>query len=131
MPAGVAPGDVTTWVDGRAVAHRTSSAGGVVFTANGRAGAASDWGVTWGGATRVCASRRRFVIHLRGPHGERLRSARVYVGGRRVRVLRGMRAIVDLRGRPKQRATVTIAGVTRRHRHVYATRRYHLCVPRR
>jgi hypothetical protein len=130
LPAGVTPGDATTWVDGTVVAHRTSGAGGVVFAANGRAGAASDWAVTWG-ATRVCASRRRFTIHLRGPHGERLRSARVYIAGRRVRVRRGMRALVDLRGRPKQRVTVAIAGVTRRHRHVFETRRYRLCVPRR
>jgi hypothetical protein len=42
-----------------------------------------------------------------------------------------MRAIVDLRGRPKQRVAVTIAGVTRAHRHVFVTRRYRLCVPRR
>ena len=86
--------------------------------------------MTWC-ATRVCASRRRFTIHLRGPHGERLRSARVYVAGRRVRMLRGMRALVDLRGRAKQRVTVAIAGVTRRHRHVFVTRRYRLCVPGR
>jgi hypothetical protein len=87
--------------------------------------------VTWGArAARRCASRRRFVIHLRGPHGERLRSARVYVAGRRVRVRRGMRAVVDLRGRPKERTTVRIVGVTRAGRHVFATRRYRLCVPR-
>src|SRR6202040_1698820 len=38
-------------------------------------------------APKACVSRRRFKIHLRTTHGQRLRSARVYVDGRRVRVL--------------------------------------------
>jgi glycosyl hydrolase family 36/glycosyl transferase family 36 len=116
--------DVTTWVDGRAVPH-TASGRAVRFAAHGRA----DWEVTWG---TTCASRRRFAIRLRGPRGERLRAARVVVAGKLVKV-RGrrydLRATVDLRGRPKERTTVRIAGRTRAGRRVTAVRRYRLCVP--
>ena len=80
---------------------------------------------------RTNASRRRFVIRLRGPHDERLRSARVYVDGRRVRTLRRMRAVIDLRRRPRSAVTVRIVGRTRSGRRVIAVRRYHLCVARR
>src|SRR3954452_10048791 len=38
---------------------------------------------------RSCASRRSFRIRLRAPRGVRLRSARVYVNGKRVRVAKG------------------------------------------
>ena len=102
------------------------------------AGAPADWALTWsasaagaapGGA--LCASRRRFMIRLRGPHDERLRSARVYVDGRRVRTLRRMRAVIDLRRRPRSAVTVRIVGRTRSGRRVIAVRRYHLCVARR
>ena len=118
-------GDVTTWVDGHVVSH-TRDGASVRFAARG----AADWAVTWGRTSRSCTSRRRFIIRLRGPHHEQLRSARVFVAGRRVRTRRGLRALVDLRGRPKERTTVRIVGVTRRGRHVVAVRRYRLCVRR-
>jgi hypothetical protein len=79
-----------------------------------------------------CASRRSFPIRLRAPKGDALRSARVYVGGRRVRVLTGrrLRARVDLRGLPKVAVTVKVVGKTRRGRTVTDTRRYRTCTPR-
>jgi hypothetical protein len=138
LPAGVSGASATTWADGAAVPHRTLGSV-VVFDITGRSAIAADWAVTWaapGGSTRSgkpavrCASRRRFLIHLRGAHGERLRRARVYVGNRRIAVLPGMRAIVNLRGRPRVTTTVRIVGVTRAGRHTTAIRRYHLCRPR-
>ena len=80
-------------------------------------------------SSRSCASRRHFRIRLRAPRGERLVSARVYVNGHRVRVLRGrrLRAVVDLRGLPKGRATVRVVARTRKGRRVTETRRYRTC----
>jgi hypothetical protein len=76
-----------------------------------------------------CASRRHFQIRLRAPRGDRLRSARVYVNGHRVRLLRGrrLRARVSLRGLPRGRFTVRIVGRTRKGRTVYDVRRYRTC----
>lgn len=83
-------------------------------------------------ATRRCASRRSFRIRLRQTRSDPLRSARVYVNGRRVRVLRGrrLRARVNLRGLPRGVVRVTIRGRTRSGRTVTSTRRYRTCVPR-
>jgi len=78
---------------------------------------------------RSCASRRSFLIRLRVPHGQHLVSARVYVNGRQVRVIRGprLRARVVLTGLPRGRYRVTIAGVTDRGRHLRGVRRYRTC----
>lgn len=79
---------------------------------------------------RRCRSRRSFVIRL----PRRLRSAKVTVGGRRAKLLRGgrrLRARVDLRGRRKQTVVVRIVGRTRSGKTVRQTRRYRTCVPRR
>jgi hypothetical protein len=78
-----------------------------------------------------CVSRRRFVIRLRAPRGQRLRSARVYVNGKRVRVFRRggrLRAVVDLRGLPKRTVRVRVRGVTTRGRRVTETRTYRTCI---
>jgi LVIVD repeat len=82
--------------------------------------------------TARCASRRVFSIHLREPKGRRLRSARVYVGTRRVAAVRGrrLRARVDLRGLPKGLVRVRIVAVTRSGRTITETRRYRTCTPR-
>jgi len=79
-----------------------------------------------------CASRRHFRIRLRAPRGDRLRSARVYVNGRRVRVLRGrrLRAVIDLRGLPAGRVRVRVVARTRHGRRVSETRRYRTCAKR-
>jgi len=83
-------------------------------------------------ATRRCASRRNFSIRLRAPRGQRLRSALVYVNGRRARVVRGtrLRARVDLRGLPRGVVRVTIVARTLTGRTVRSSRRYRTCVPR-
>jgi len=72
-----------------------------------------------------CTSRRSFVIRL--PRG--LRSARVTVGGRRAKVIRGsrLRARVNLRGRRRGTVVVRIVGRTRSGRRVVQTRRYRTC----
>ena len=83
-------------------------------------------------SARKCVSRRSFRIRLRAPRGQRLRSARVEVAGRRARVLRGrrLRAVVDLRGLPRGRVTVRIRAVTTRGRRITARRTYRTCVRR-
>jgi hypothetical protein len=84
-------------------------------------------------AGRRCTSRRRSEIRIRRPRGERLRSARVWVDGRRA-VVRGrggrLRAVVDLRGRRQGVYRVRIAAVTRSGRTVRATRVYRTCALR-
>ena len=85
-----------------------------------------------GPSARRCLSRRAFTIRLR-PKG-RLRSARVFVNGKRVRVVRKrgrLRARVDLRGTPKGRAVVRIVARTKAGRTIRAKRRYRTCTPRR
>jgi hypothetical protein len=84
-------------------------------------------------SSRRCVSRRSFRIRLRAPRGQRLRSARVSVAGRRARVLRGrrLRAVVDLRGLPAGRVTVRIRAVTTRGRRLSATRTYRTCARRK
>ena len=98
------------------------------------AGRAADWSVTFAPTVR-CASRRRFRIRVPEPRGrERVRSARVTVAGRRVRVTRRRGrhvAIVDLRGRPRQVVRVRIVARTTRGRIVRTTRAYRTCTRRR
>jgi hypothetical protein len=78
---------------------------------------------------RSCRSRRNFVIRLREPLRGRIRSARVYVNGKRVKVVRGrrVRARVDLRGLPQGRYTVRIVVRTSTGRIIIAKRRYRTC----
>jgi hypothetical protein len=84
-------------------------------------------------ARRKCVSRRNFRIRLREPRGDRLKSAKVYVNGKRVKVVRGkrLRSRVDLRGLPKGRITVKIEGVTRKGKRVRELRRYRTCATKR
>jgi uncharacterized repeat protein (TIGR01451 family) len=79
-----------------------------------------------------CASRRHFGIRLRGPSGDPLVKATVFVNGRRVRVVRGRRltSVVNLRGLPKGRFKVTIVVITKSGRQLSGTRRYRTCTPR-
>jgi hypothetical protein len=81
----------------------------------------------------ACRSRRRFRIRLRRPRRGRLTSARVYLNGRRVRVVRGhrLRAPIDLRGLPKGRYVVRVVARTSTGRKLVRTRRYRTCTPRR
>jgi ABC-2 type transport system ATP-binding protein len=85
------------------------------------------------GGSRTCLSRRRFAIRLRAPRGQRLRSARVTVGGKRVKVQRRrgrLRAIVDLRGRVKTSVRVVVVARPTKGRRVRETRVYRTCTPR-
>jgi ABC-2 type transport system ATP-binding protein len=85
--------------------------------------------------SRRCLSRRRFEIRVKRGRGKaRLRSARVTVDGKRVKVRRRagrLRAIVDLRGRQKQRVRVRIVARTRGGKTLRDTRVYRTCTPKR
>jgi hypothetical protein len=74
-------------------------------------------------------SRRAFTIRLRQPRHGRLLRARVYVGGRRVKVVREGRltAPVDLRGLPAGTYVVRVVAVTTTGRTVAVSRRYRTC----
>jgi hypothetical protein len=92
---------------------------------------ASDLGLP---ATRRCVSRRHFPIRIRVPRGQRLRSARVYVNGRRaisVRAGRRLTSLVDLRGLPRGTFKVKVVARTRSGRTFTRTRAYKTCTPRR
>src|SRR3954470_2292524 len=82
-------------------------------------------------SSRTCRSRRDFSIRLRRPRHGRIRSAQVYVDGKRVKVLRGrrLRSRVDLRGLPRSRYTVRVVVRTTRGQRIVSTRRYRTCVP--
>jgi hypothetical protein len=82
-------------------------------------------------STRPCRSLRNFTIRLRRPKRGRIKSARVYVNGKRVKVLRGkrLRARVDLRGLPKGRYTVRVVVITTRGKRIVEKRRYRTCIP--
>src|SRR5215207_253337 len=84
-------------------------------TATGFSGPGASSGIL--PTSRRCLSRRRFEIRVKRGRGKaRLRSAKVWVNGKRVRVRRRggrLRAVVDLRGRQKQRVKVRILARTR------------------
>lgn len=85
-------------------------------------------------SARRCTSRRRFAIRLRAPKGQKLRSAKVYVNGKRVKVRRKkgrLTAIVDLRGLRKQRYVVKVVALTGQGRTVTSQRRYRTCTPKK
>jgi hypothetical protein len=85
-------------------------------------------------SARRCVSRRRFEIRIRRWRGQRIRSARVWVDGKRVRVRRSggrLRATVVLRGKRRGTYRVRIVAVTRSGRKVRATRTYRTCRPKR
>ena len=80
-------------------------------------------------ARPACVSRRRFRIRLRVPVGATVRSARVTVDGKRVRVSRGARltAPIDLRGLPERSVKVRIRVVTTMGTVLTGTRTYLTC----
>jgi hypothetical protein len=84
-------------------------------------------------SARGCLSRRLFTIHPQAPSGEQLRSARVYVGAKRVPVhgLPGSRlyARIDLRGKPHKTVRVRIIATTTSGKQITETRRYRTCRP--
>ncbi|MDP9256979.1 MAG: hypothetical protein M3Q31_10545, partial [Actinomycetota bacterium] len=85
--------------------------------------------------SRRCLSHRRFEIRVKRGRGKaRLRSAKVFVDGKRVKVRRRggrLRAVVDLRGRKKQRVRVRIVARTRSGKRLRDTRVYRTCAPKK
>jgi ABC-2 type transport system ATP-binding protein len=80
--------------------------------------------------SRRCSSRRRFTIHLKRFGHKRLKSARVWVDGKRVKVRRRhgrLTAVVDLRGKGKKPVRVRVRAISRSGTIVRDTRRYHTC----
>jgi ABC-2 type transport system ATP-binding protein len=78
-------------------------------------------------SSRRCLSGRRFTIRLRNPRGNRLRSARLFVNGRRVAVHRRHGRLVGvarLRGRSVR---VRVVAKTVKGRTLRQTRRYRRC----
>ena len=84
-------------------------------------------------SVRRCVSRRAFRIRLRKVAGVTLKEMRIFVNGKRVRVVRGKRlsAPVDLRGLPKGRFTVQVTVTATDGRKLTERRRYRTCAPKR
>lgn len=84
-------------------------------------------------SNKRCLSRRSFGIRLRAPRGEVLVEGRVFVNGKRVRVVRGsrLRSMVNLKGLPKGRYVVKITVTTKSGKRYSGTRRYRTCTPKR
>jgi hypothetical protein len=86
-------------------------------------------------SARRCLSRRVFRIRLHRPaKGQgRIRSVRVTVNGKRVKVRRGKRytARVDLRGLPRGTARVAITVRTTKGRTLRSARTYRTCTPKK
>ena len=105
-----------------------------VLPANAGAGGPSFGAVATFPSRRSCSSRRAFTIRLHEPRGrERLVSAQVFIGHRRVAVRRGkrLRARIDLRGLPRGTFTIRVVAHTNRGRRLTSRRTYHTCVPRK
>jgi hypothetical protein len=78
-------------------------------------------------AARACFGKRRLTLRLRAPKGQRVKSFKVLVNGKRARVVRRngrASAIVRLR---KGRNTVRVIAVTAQGRRVVTVRRYRRC----
>jgi hypothetical protein len=82
---------------------------------------------------RSCVSRRRFRLRLRGLRPREVRSAAVYVNGRRRAVRRGrtLRVPVDLRGLRRGAVRVRVVVRTRAGRRVVMRRSYRTCTAKR
>jgi hypothetical protein len=100
---------------------------------NMTAGTTPDAGGVLGSSARKCVSRRLFPIKVRVPRHFKVKTARIYVNGKRVRIIRGdrLRARVNLRGLPKGRFTVKIVLDGKRagkKAKVVGKRRYFTCI---
>src|SRR3954454_14852167 len=80
-----------------------------------------------------CVSRRSFRVHVRAPKGARLRSASVYVNGKRRATRRGRKLAlpVNLRGLPRGVVRVRIVARTTTGKRVVAERRYRTCTAKK
>jgi hypothetical protein len=80
--------------------------------------------------TKGCASRRKFPIRLKEPVGDALKSAKVTLNNKSLKVTRvggRLTSSVDLRGLKRGRYTVKIVAVTYRGRTIQGSRRYRTC----
>ena len=80
--------------------------------------------------SRRCVSRRHFRLTMRGVSRSRVKSLKVFVGGRRAAVRRGrrLRAPVDLRGLPRGTVRVKVVARLRGGGRVVDRRTYRTCV---
>jgi len=96
--------------------------GGVSGTTTGGGGVATP---------TVCASRRRFLVHVKRIRGVRYRTVNIALNGHRIRPHTtergGITAEVDLRGLPRGSYVLRIAVETTKGRRITATRTYHTC----
>jgi hypothetical protein len=76
-----------------------------------------------------CTPRKGFKLRLKAPRGKRLRSAVVFVGGRRAKSVRGraLRRPVTLRGLPRGRTRIDVTLVTTRGKRISRSKTYRFC----
>ncbi len=82
---------------------------------------------------KKCMSRRSFKIRLREPRGDALKSAEVFLNGKRIQVRTGKRltAPINLKGLPKGRYTVKIVAKTVLGKTIQGKRKYRTCAKKR
>ncbi len=82
---------------------------------------------------RKCLSRRSFKIRLREPSGDALKTASVYLNGKRIEVRKGERltAPINLKGLPKGRYTVKIVAKTVLGKTIQGKRKYRTCAKKK
>ena len=82
---------------------------------------------------KKCMSRRSFKIRLKEPKGDALRSAEVFLNGKRIQVRTGKRltAPINLKGLPKGRYTVKIVAKTVLGKTIQGKRKYRTCAKKR
>jgi hypothetical protein len=81
------------------------------------------------GGKVTCTRRAGFRLRLKAPRGQRLRSAVVFVGGRRATFVKGraLRRPVRLRGLPRGRTRVDVTLRTARGKRINRSRTYRFC----
>jgi hypothetical protein len=83
--------------------------------------------------TKLCVSRRKFPIRLRGVKTNRIVRAQIKLNGRQVRNITGkaLSLPIDLRGLPKGTFTVEILTTDSAGKKIVGKRAYRTCAPRR
>ena len=78
---------------------------------------------------KKCTRRKGFALRLRAPRGQKLRSAVVFVGGRRAKVVKGkaLRRPVKLKGLRKGRVRIDVTLRTKRGKTINRSRTYRFC----
>ncbi len=113
-----------TWLDVRGRAGRAAARAGAGVAA---AGLDDSLGLP---STKRCVGKRGLRFRLRGPAGEKLVSARLYVNGKRVRTLRGRKlsAPVVVRRAHGKAMRLRIVAFTRGGRRMEREQPYRTCV---